>query len=338
MGVVISLDRAQKAAPNLKALLNTVSSEMQQVDDILVKRVSSQVPLIPEISQQLIQSGGKRLRPILTLAAADMCDYTGNEHVKLAAAVELMHTATLLHDDVVDESDMRRGIPTARNLHGNQASVLVGDYMLGQAFKMMVETGSLEALSVLSHAASVIAEGEVLQLEAAHNVATSEDDYMQVIRSKTAALFSAAAEVGAIIADKSDAHRAALRSYGTNLGIAFQLIDDALDYSGAQASLGKNIGDDFREGKITLPVILCYRRGNDEERAFWQRTLGEQDYREHDLDHALELILHYNTLEGCFERARHHVSIAKDALGLFSQSQMRSALEDAADFAVNRKF
>ena len=224
---------------------------------------SSHVELIPEIASHLINSGGKRIRPMLTLAAARMCGYAGEHHLKLATAVEFMHTATLLHDDVVDESDLRRGKQAARVIWGNQASVLVGDYLLGQAFKMMVETGSLEALRILSNAACVIAEGEVLQLSVSQDTSTTEDAYMQVIVAKTAALFSAAAEVGAVVANRPHSEQAALESYGRNLGIAFQLIDDALDYSGSTEKLGKGVGDDFRERKITLPVVLSYRRGCD---------------------------------------------------------------------------
>ena len=231
--------------------------------------------MIPEVANHLISSGGKRLRPMLTLAMARLSGYSGDGHIKLAAAVEFMHTATLLHDDVVDESDLRRGKVAARMLWGNEASVLVGDFLLGQAFKMMVEVGNLHALDILSSAAAVIAEGEVMQLGTAKNTATNEDEYLSVIRAKTAELFAAACEVGPALAAKEKAELAACRSFGMNLGIAFQLIDDALDYGGKSAKLGKNVGDDFREGKITLPVVLSFRRGTENERAFWNRTLGE---------------------------------------------------------------
>ena len=219
--------------------------------------------MIPEVANHLINSGGKRLRPMLTLAMARLTGYAGDGHVKLAAAVEFMHTATLLHDDVVDESEMRRGRLAARMLWGNEASVLVGDFLLGQAFKMMVEVGSLRALDILSSAAAVIAEGEVMQLGAAKNTATTEDEYLAVIRAKTAELFAAACEVGPALAGRSKDEQAACRSYGMNLGIAFQLVDDALDYGGKSAKLGKNVGDDFRDGKITLPVVLSFRRGSE---------------------------------------------------------------------------
>ncbi len=243
--------------------------------------------MIPEVANHLISSGGKRLRPMLVLAAAGLAGYKGEGHVKLAAAVEFMHTATLLHDDVVDESDMRRGKLAARMLWGNEASVLVGDFLLGQAFRMMVEVGSLACLDVLSVAATVIAEGEVMQLSAAKDTQTTEDAYLAVIRAKTAELFAAAAEIGPTVANRPKAEIDACRAYGMNLGVAFQLIDDALDYGGQAAKLGKNVGDDFREGKITLPVVLSFRRGSETERAFWKRVLEQGQIADGDLEHAL---------------------------------------------------
>jgi octaprenyl-diphosphate synthase len=270
------------------------------------------------------------------VAAAGLADYRGDGHIRLAAAVEFMHTATLLHDDVVDESDMRRGKLAARMLWGNEASVLVGDFLLGQAFKMMVEVGSLGALDVLSSAAAVIAEGEVMQLAAAKNTETTEDEYLAVIRAKTAALFAAACEVGPIIAERPKAEIAACRSYGSNLGVAFQLIDDALDYGGASAKLGKNVGDDFREGKITLPVVLSFRRGDGEERAFWKRTLQDADVADGDLDRAVALMRRHRAIEDTVERARHYGAMAKDALAIFPQSDMRTALDEAVDFCIAR--
>ncbi len=261
-------------------LSKLVATDMDRVNAVILSRTGSEVTMIPEVANHLIASGGKRLRPMLTIAMAQLAGYTGEGHVKLAAAVEFMHTATLLHDDVVDESDMRRGKLAARMLWGNEASVLVGDFLLGQAFKMMVEVGSLRALDILSSAAAVIAEGEVMQLSAAKNTATTEDEYLAVIRAKTAELFAAACEVGPAVASRSKAEQAACRSFGMNLGIAFQLVDDALDYGGAAQKLGKNVGDDFREGKITLPVVLAFRRGSDEERKFWRRTLEQGEASE----------------------------------------------------------
>ncbi|MBZ0216858.1 MAG: polyprenyl synthetase family protein, partial [Fimbriimonadaceae bacterium] len=290
MGVVIPMSGDRASEPSIEALIELTSADMAQVNTLIMSRTISHVDMIPELARHLINSGGKRLRPLLTIAAAQMCGYDGEDHIKLAASVEFMHTATLLHDDVVDESDLRRGQKTARMVWGNQASVLVGDFLLGQAFKMMVETGSLEALRILSNAAAIIAEGEVLQLSTAQNVTTTEDQYLAVIRAKTAALFSAATEVGAVISDQPKEVQDALEAYGNNLGIAFQLIDDALDYSGKEADLGKSVGDDFREGKITLPIVLSYRRGDDEERAFWRRTLERHEIENGDLEQAIELM------------------------------------------------
>ena len=267
--------------------------------------------MIPEVANHLINSGGKRLRPMLTLALAQLAGYAGDGHIKLAAAVEFMHTATLLHDDVVDESEMRRGRLAARMLWGNEASVLVGDFLLGQAFKMMVEVGILKALEILSSAAAVIAEGEVMQLAAAKNTATTEDEYLAVIRAKTAELFAAACEVGPALArGRNKAEQAACRSFGMNLGIAFQLVDDALDYGGSRAKLGKNVGDDFREGKITLPVVLAFRRGGDAEREFWRRTLERGEATDADLEHAIGLMTKHRALEDTIGRAQHYGAIA----------------------------
>jgi len=337
LGVVVPLGEDRERSKNAIAdLQRLVAADMEHVNELIRERMSSDVKMIPDLAAHLIDSGGKRLRPMLTVACARMCGYQGTAHQKLAATVEFMHTATLLHDDVVDESDLRRGKVTARMIWGNQASVLVGDYLLGRAFKLMVETGSLRALDILSDAAAVIAEGEVMQLVAAKDTGTTEDAYMRVIEAKTAALFASACEIGAVIAEHGDNAEAALHSYGRNLGIAFQLVDDALDYGGAAAALGKNVGDDFREGKITLPVVLAYRRGDAEERAFWQRTLGEGDQSEEDLQHAISLIDKHDALSDTISRARHYGAIAIDALAIFPESDLRQALCDLVEFCISR--
>ena len=338
MGVVLSLEEGKRANPTIGRLLDLTASDMARVNELILSRAGSDVEMIPEIANHLISSGGKRLRPMVTLAAAQMFGYAGEGHVKLATSVEFMHTATLLHDDVVDESGMRRGRKTARMIWGNQASVLVGDFLLGQAFRMMVDVGSLDALDVLSTAASVIAEGEVMQLAAAQNLETTEDEYLAVIRAKTAALFSAAAEVGPIIAGASRSERAAFRSYGTNLGLAFQLIDDALDYGGSSAELGKKVGDDFREGKITLPVVLAYRRGSESERAFWQRALERGEIGEGDLEKAIGLLRSHHAIEDTVERARHFGSVSRDALAPLPESPHKDALLEVVDFCIERAY
>src|ERR671915_956325 len=288
LAVVVPFESHPSAS--IDRLVELVAADLDRVNTTILSRTGSEVTMIPEVANHLIASGGKRLRPMLTLAMAEITGYSGNGHIKLAASVEFMHTATLLHDDVVDESEMRRGQAAARILWGNEASVLVGDFLLGQAFRMMVEVGSLRALDILSSAAATIAEGEVMQLAAAKNTATTEDEYLSVIRAKTAELFAAACEVGPVIANRPKAEATACRSYGMNLGIAFQLVDDALDYGGTSAKLGKNVGDDFREGKITLPVVLSFRRGNDAERAFWKRTLEHGEIEQRDLDQALAIM------------------------------------------------
>jgi octaprenyl-diphosphate synthase len=335
LGVVVPLEEGKrKAGASIEPLVRLTRTAMERVNEIILTRAGSDVSMIPEIARHLIASGGKRLRPMLTIAASEMCGYAGDGHVKLAASVEFMHTATLLHDDVVDESELA----AARMVWGNQASVLVGDFLLGQAFKMMVEVGSLDALDILSHAASVIAEGEVMQLAAAKNTATTEDEYLAVINAKTAALFSAAAEVGPAIGGRDRAERAAFRSYGSNLGLAFQLIDDALDYGGSSAELGKHVGDDFREGKITLPVVLSYRRGSDADRAFWTRVLVDGTIGDDDFDVAVKLMRAHRAIDDTVARARHFGAVAIDALAPFPDSPYKSALLEAVDFCIGRAY
>jgi octaprenyl-diphosphate synthase len=337
VGVVVPFeDKHPSERGSIDRLVSLVNADMERVNAMILSRTGSEVTMIPEVANHLISSGGKRLRPMLTLATAGLSGYEGDGHIKLAASVEFMHTATLLHDDVVDESDMRRGKIAARIKWGNEASVLVGDFLLGQAFKMMVEVSSLRALDILSSAATVIAEGEVMQLAAAKNMETNEDEYLDIIRSKTAELFAAACEVGPVIADRPKAEAAACRSYGMNLGIAFQLVDDALDYGGTSAKLGKNVGDDFREGKITLPVVLSYRRGSDEERAFWKRTLERGEIEDRDLDEAIVVMRRHRSLEDTIERARHYGAMARDALALFPKSPMKQALLETVDFCIAR--
>ena len=334
MAVIVPFGTARE--PSIDPLTDLVAADMDRVNATIISRTGSEVTMIPEVANHLSNSGGNRLRPILTLALSRLVGYGGDGHIKLAAAVEFMHTATLLHDDVVDESELRRGRLAARMLWGNEASVLVGDFLLGQAFKMMVEVGSLKALEILSSAAAVIAEGEVMQLATAKNTATTEDEYIAVIRAKTAELFAAACEVGPALSGRQKAEQAASRSFGMNLGITFQLVDDALDYGGASSRLGKNIGDDFREGKITLPVVLAFRRGSDPEREFWRLTLEQGETTDADLDHAIGLMAKHRALEDTIGRAHHYGAIARDALALFPDSKMKTALAQTVDFCIAR--
>ncbi len=341
MAVVVDLEeeRERKGA-SLDQLAALVGNDLVHVNRAIVDRMHSPVALIPELAGHIIAAGGKRLRPMLTLAAARLCGYAGHRHIRLAACVEFIHTATLLHDDVVDESSLRRGLASANALWGNKSSVLVGDFLFSRAFELMVEDGSLRVLAILSRASSVIAEGEVLQLTTANDTDTGEDAYLDVVRAKTAALFSAAARIGAVVAERPKAEEDALESYGLNLGIAFQLIDDVLDYSARQEKLGKAIGDDFREGKITLPVILAFRRGDDEERAFWRRTLEELDQAPGDADlrRAIGLLDKHRCLSDAVQRARHYGAIARDALGLFPDGPVKTAMLGIVDFSVERAY
>jgi octaprenyl-diphosphate synthase len=332
-------DRTERSDhPGLAALRDLVAEDLRSVNAAILDNMHSTVPLIPQLAGHIIAAGGKRLRPMLTLASAKLCDYRGTAQIGLAAAVEFIHTATLLHDDVVDESELRRGRPTANAVWSNQASVLVGDFLFSRAFQLMVATGSIEVLRILSNAAATIAEGEVLQLTTANDPESSEESYLEVVRGKTAALFAAATRVGAVVADRPAAEAEALDQYGLHLGTAFQLIDDVLDYSAREATLGKTVGDDFREGKVTLPIILAFRRGTAEERQFWRRTIAELDQQDGDLQHAMVLMDRHGTLAETVGRARLHADRARDALSVFPACRERQILIDIADFCVDRAY
>ncbi len=315
-----------------------VAADMAATDKLIHERMGSAVMLIPDLARHLIDSGGKRLRPLLTLASARLCGYAGARHVRLAAAVEFIHTATLLHDDVVDESSLRRGKVSANIVWGNKASVLVGDFLFSRAFQLMVETESLTVLDILSGASAIIAEGEVLQLKSANNLGVTEEDYLRVVSAKTAALFAAAAESGAVIAHQTPEKIAAMRAYGQNLGIAFQLVDDALDYSGRQALMGKSVGDDFREAKVTLPVILAYARSDEAARKFWKRAIETGPQGESDLDRAITLVEQTGAISETMARARRYADRARQALLPLPDGDIRSALADIADFCVERAY
>ena len=328
------MDKAEGVFERLQQLL---ADDMTAVNNLIRTRMASDnAPRIPEVTAHLVEAGGKRLRPLLTLATARMCGYSGDDHVKLAATVEFIHTATLLHDDVVDESAQRRGRPTANLLWDNKSSVLVGDYLFARSFQLMVETGSLRVLDILANAAAVIAEGEVLQLSAAANLSTTEEIYLQVVRGKTAALFAAACEVGGVIAGVAETQVDALRAYGDALGIAFQIVDDLLDYGGASAALGKNTGDDFREGKLTLPVILSIERATPSERKFWERVIGRGKQEDGDLEQAMALMTKYEALTTTRDRAISYTDQARDALTVLPDGEIKTLLSDLAEFVVSR--
>ena len=329
----------EKTARNRSAndsLARLVGDDLAAVNAAILARMDSPVALIPQLAGHIIAAGGKRLRPMLTLASARLCGYQGQRHIPLAACVEFIHTATLLHDDVVDDSGLRRGLATANAVWGNKASVLVGDFLFSRAFQLMVEDGSLKILKILSDASAVIAEGEVQQLMTANDTSTDEATYLDVIRSKTAALFAAACQVGAVVAERPEAEEEALRRFGLNFGMAFQLIDDVLDYNADQGKLGKTVGDDFRDGKVTLPVVLAFARGDEGERGFWRRCIEEQDQNDADLEKALALMQRHGALADAMERARSYGRAALETLDTFAESAVKAALAETLEQSLRR--
>ena len=331
---------AASAEDALTALAELVRVDLTACNRVIVQNMQSQVELIPQLAAHLVAAGGKRLRPMLTLACARLCGYPGSaggqRHVHLAACVEFIHTATLLHDDVVDESRLRRGLATANAVFGNKASVLVGDFLFSRSFQLMTADGSLPVLHILSNAAATIAEGEVLQLVTQNDLSTRDERYLDVIQGKTAALFAAACQIGAVVAGRGQAEEDALSDFGLALGTAFQLVDDALDYAADQAKLGKTVGDDFREGKITGPVLAAYKAGNEADRAFWRRTIEASEQTDADLDHALALMEHTGAIETTLQRAVGFADRAKAALAVFPDSTVKARLTDVADYTVRR--
>lgn len=313
------------------------AQDMQAVDKLINSYITSNVtPVISELSNHLINAGGKRLRPLLTLAASDLCNYSGASHIKLAAAIEFIHTATLLHDDVVDESFQRRGKPTANILWDNQSSVLVGDYLFSKSFQLMVETDSLKVLSILADASSTISEGEILQLSAVKNIKTDESAYFKIIEGKTAALFAAATEVGAVISNVEDKEADALANFGKALGISFQITDDLLDYVGSEEVLGKNIGDDFKEGKVTLPLIKAISRSSKEEKRFWEEVINKGMQKSSDLEHALLLMRQHDVFNETRSEAIKWSKKARNYLDIFPESKTKVILQELTSFVVER--
>jgi octaprenyl-diphosphate synthase len=324
--------------PSIAGLMALTGPGLTAVNHVIIDRMQSPVALIPELAGHLIAGGGKRLRPMLTLGCAALLEYGGTRHHKLAAAVEFIHTATLLHDDVVDASGLRRGKATANRLWGNPASVLVGDFLFSRSFELMVEDGSLKVLKILSSASAVIAEGEVAQLTAQRDVETSEDRYLEIITAKTAALFAAACQISAVVAERGVAVENALEAYGRNLGIAFQLVDDAIDYVSDADTMGKDVGDDFRDGKVTLPVILAYARGDESERSFWRDAMRGKRASEADLAHGQQLLTKTNAIADTMARARHYGARAIDVLAGFPGGPARQALTETVEFAIARAY
>jgi octaprenyl-diphosphate synthase len=336
---VAGVDRGRAGRkPSLDPLSRLLKDELERVNLLILESMQSPVALIPQLAGHIVAGGGKRLRPMLTLGCARLCGYGGTRHIGLAAAVEFIHTATLLHDDVVDASDMRRGRDTANAVWGNKPPILVGDFLFSRSFELMVADGSLRILQILARASSVIAEGEVLQLTTTCDTGTSEAAYLAVIEAKTAELFAAASRIGAVMAERPAEEEQALDRFGRNLGIAFQLVDDMLDFSALPSELGKTVGDDFRDGKVTLPVLLAFARGDEEERAFWQRTIEELDQRPGDLEQAIRLVERRGALTETLARARDYAAAAIDALTAFRDGAERRALIEAAAFATERGF
>ena len=340
MSVVVDLDRErqERPKPSIDALTALTQDGIREVNQTIIDRMESPVILIPQVAGHIIAAGGKRLRPMLTIASARMCGYEGDRHIGLATCVEFIHTATLLHDDVVDESDLRRGAASANAVWGNKSSVLVGDFLFSRAFELMVEDGNLDVLRILSQASSIIAEGEVLQLVTANDTETTEADYMEVIRSKTAKLFAAASEIGAVVAGRPEDDWRALDSFGHNIGMAFQLVDDVLDYSARQATLGKAVGDDFRDGKITLPIVLAFQAADDDEKAFWRRTLEDLEQKKGDFRRAVAMLEKSGALTATMERARDYGAKARTALDSFPDSKIKASLVEAVEFAIHRSY
>jgi octaprenyl-diphosphate synthase len=338
LAIVVNLDEKRDAGPkpSLNPLQDLVAEDLARVNTLILKQMDSPVALIPQLAGHIIAAGGKRLRPTLLLGAAKLCGYAGERHVTLAAAVEFIHTATLLHDDVVDDSGLRRGLTTANTLWGNKPSVLVGDFLFSRSFQLMVSDGSLEVLAILSNAAAVIAEGEVMQLTTANDTATSEAAYLEVITAKTATLFAAATRLGAVVADRPKVEEEALDAFGLNLGIAFQLTDDVLDYAADATTMGKDCGDDFREGKVTLPLVLAYRRGDADEQAFWRRTVEDLEQEDGDLARATALMEGHGALGDTLKRARHYTQLARDSLDIFPAGEVKDALLQVVAFCAAR--
>ena len=337
MAVRPGVDRVQAGRkPSLDPLSRLLASELNRVNQLIIERMQSPVALISRLAGHIVASGGKRLRPMLTLGCARLCGYNGSRHIGLATAVEFIHTATLLHDDVVDASDLRRGRDTANAVWGNKPAVLVGDFLFSRSFELMVEDGSLRILEILSRASSVIAEGEVLQLMTQNDLRSTEASYLEVIQAKTAELFAAASRIGAVLAGRPHEEEEALDRYGRNLGIAFQLVDDMLDFSARQSELGKSIGDDFRDGKVTLPILIAFARGDRDERAFWHRAVEDMDQRPGDLERAIALVERHGAIAEMLSRARTYGAAAIDSLSIFCDCVERRALIEAAGFASER--
>ena len=315
-----------------------VVNDLKKVDILIKEKIKNEIDYIPEVAGHLVKAGGKRIRPMLCLACARLCDYKGTKHIILSACIEFIHTATLLHDDVIDESKKRRGLKTANNIWGNKSSVLVGDFLLSKSFELMTEVENIDVLKILSKTSSIIIEGEISQMLSNRNMATTEDEYLEIIKSKTSHLFSTASKINSYLIECSDERKNALDSFGMNLGTAFQLIDDLLDYKATENDFGKMTGDDFKEGKMTLPIILALRRSNKIENNFWRKTIQDGQISPGDFQKACSILKKRKILNDIHIRAKHYGAIAKDALGIFDNSKEKKILLELVDFTINRNF
>ena len=325
----------QKKFDDLQQLVN---NDLKKVDIIIKEKIKNKINYIPKVASHLVKAGGKRIRPMLCLACAQLCNYKGVKHINLSASIEFIHTATLLHDDVIDESKKRRGLKTANNIWGNKSSILVGDFLLSKSFNLMTEVENIEVLKILSKTSSIIIEGEISQMLSNKNIATTEDDYLNIIKSKTAQLFATASKIVSYLIKYPNEYKNALDSFGINLGIAFQLIDDLLDYKAVEKYLGKMTGDDFKEGKITLPIILALRRSNQSENNFWKKTIQDRRIDPGDFEKACSILKKREILDDIHKRAKHYGAIAKDALGIFNNSKEKKILLNIVDFVIDRNF
>ena len=337
MGSVVPLKKSANSA--YLELKNSLGDKLQKVENLIQEKLKSEVNLIQKMSNHHLRSGGKRLRALLTLESAKLTGYKeDNRDINLAACVELIHSATLLHDDVIDESELRRGVKTANSVWGNQSSILVGDYLLSRCFEMMVEDGDLEVLKLLSSTSSKIAQGEVLQLQHKGEADLLEETYIDIINLKTASLFSAATKTGACLSGSNEKEKKALESYGKNLGLAFQIADDALDFYAKEKLFGKEIGKDFFEGKVTLPMIIIFQKGNKEEKNFLNEIMKKEKRTEHDFSNTLSLINKYNAVEATFKKAEYFVNVSYDALAIFPDNEDKKILQNLTSFSLNRSF
>ena len=320
-----------------QSMLFWLQNDFAKVNNLIMDNMNSSVPLISQLAGYIISSGGKRIRPLLTLATSKLCNYKGTRHISLAACIEFIHTATLLHDDVVDESKKRRGKKSANQVWNNKSSILVGDFLLSKAFRLLIKNNSDRCLDMISKASVEISQGEVLQLESCNQIDTTESSYLKIIEAKTASLFSAACVVSGIISNVNNSQEKALHEFGKNIGMAFQITDDTLDYCSNDLSLGKNIGDDFKEGKVSIPIILAYKRSNFKEKLFWEKTINKGNQELEDFFKAKKILKKYNVIEDCFVKAQYYALIAKDSLSPFNNSYEKEKLTELTEIIVRRK-